>query len=447
MANRNSNISPTAANIISSLGIKGAVDKIPSGASGSSFGGYIPVLNADGKVDLSFIPPGAATVSVERFYNVAIVDPGASDDGTPRTGSVIAPFLNIHDAAASFETDAGNDYALKCAILLMPGQYYDDDIRFSASPVNALILGIGECVLKASTIAVTGLDGSMVVFSNILAAHQITVSGASQISCFGNTYIGTLMTGGASLKLSADSRVDSTDAVDISYLSDASRVGNTSTVPGATVKSALDRLGGRNIRVLNFTAGDSAFEIGSSSCIDIPPRFIDGHEIYDITGHDRILIDGINKLVRAGVSPEFNTITARKVISDVVETRRLNADVVSMGGVFLTVDTYGYLVVNDTDSDSSSSEPPQGVVFLRDVVTEDVYVLGVESGRMYLDNTAGAASQRAVRSVPVTDDSTGDRYSIFMEDGRLILSEDGSGSGPAVRHVLMVNQGSKARSR
>ena len=40
---------PTAANIISSLGIKGAIGKIPEGAEGSSFSGFVPYLNKDGK--------------------------------------------------------------------------------------------------------------------------------------------------------------------------------------------------------------------------------------------------------------------------------------------------------------------------------------------------------------------------------------------------------------
>lgn len=434
MANRNNNLSPTAANIISSLGIKGATGKIPSGVEGSSFSGFIPVLNENGQLDLSFIPPGAAAVSVTRFHNVAIVDPGAVDDGSPRTGSVIAPFITIQEAAASFTADEGYDYAGRCAILLMPGKYDDWDIRFSAAPKEALIIGIGECILGSSAVLIDGLGGG-ITLSNIISNGTVNIVGASDILCLGRCYIKTLQASGSILKLSADSKVESTNIINISYISDAGHVGYTyNDQTGATettVKDALDRIGGRRIRVINVTADSSGFDINNPPYVDVEPQQIGGRETYDLTEFGRVLIDGINRLVRIGKNPIFDTVNAGKVIADTIEAKTLKMDFLTLGNYKFGIDKYGYLIVAD---EGSSITPPKGVIFLEDTGDSQagqLYVLGVSNGRMYIDKADddSSSSHQSTQYVKITDAITGEEYEITMVNGRLMISGAGSGSG------------------
>lgn len=435
MANRNKNLSPTAANIISSLGVKGAVDKIPTGATGSSFGGYVPVLNADGKIDLSFIPPGAAAISVTRFHNVAIVDPGAVDDGSPRTGSVIAPYITIREAASSFTADEGHDgHASRCAILLMPGKYDDEEALFAVLPKEALIIGIGECVLGSSPFYVSGLGGKLTLV-NIVSNGTIRVVGASEIQCLGKCYIHTLSASGSRLKLSADSRVESTDIANVAYLSDASRVGYTTNpdtgATETTVKDALDRIDGRRIRITNITADSSGFDIAEPEYTDVSPEKISGREIYDLTDFGRVLVEGINRLVRLGRNPEFDTVTADKVIANSVETKALKMDALVLGGYKLAIDTYGYLVIADGDEPIT---PPKGVIFIEDTGDSQrgqLYMIGVANGRMYIENAddGSSSSPEAVQVIHITDANTGAEYAITMENGRMKI-EGGSSSGP-----------------
>lgn len=432
MANRNNNLSPTAANIISSLGIKGVTGKIPSGAEGSSFSGFIPVLNENGKIDLSFIPPGAAAVSVTRFYNVAIVDPMAEDDGSPRTGSVIAPYITISEAAASFTPDEDHAYASSCAILLMPGKYDDESIVFSASPKDALIIGIGECMLGSSPFSISGLNGSLALH-NIVSNGTIRVEGATEIQCLGKCYIKNLYASGSILKISADSSVESTDITNIAYIANASRVGytydNQTGATETTVKDALDRMDGRRIRVANITADSSGFDIGDSSYVDVAPQKINGREIYDLTAFGRTLVDGINQLVNIGKNPTFDTVTANKVIAESIETKTLKMDSLTLGSYRFGIDRYGYLIVADIDEPIT---PPEGVIFLEDTGDSQggkIYVLGVYNGRMYIDDADDSSSEhKSMQAVHITDATTGAEYDITMVNGRLKIS--GSGPGP-----------------
>ena len=61
------NLSPTAANILSSLGIKGAT-------VGENIAGCVPVLDANGKISVNLIPEGAAKLSVSSISNVVFVE-------------------------------------------------------------------------------------------------------------------------------------------------------------------------------------------------------------------------------------------------------------------------------------------------------------------------------------------------------------------------------------
>jgi hypothetical protein len=86
-------LNPTAANIISSLGVKGATSE-----GGEGYSGYVPMLDESGKLSLSFIPQGAAAMAMPPLHDVAFVDPGSNSE-TP-TGSIAAPFKTLSDAAS-----------------------------------------------------------------------------------------------------------------------------------------------------------------------------------------------------------------------------------------------------------------------------------------------------------------------------------------------------------
>lgn len=429
-------LTPTAANIISSLGIKGAIGKIPAGAEGSSFHGFVPFLNEDGKVDLTFIPAGAAAMSVKMLHNVAVVDPGTEE--TIRTGSVIAPFKTLAEAAASIVADEGYDYATRCALLLMPGKYNDTVVEFSATPLNAFVICFGECLLGRSTVAFTGMkNGGNLTLCNITTDGNISVTNCSTVTCLGMTRIIGMLTvaDGASLRLSAESFVASTSAVSISYLTDSSRVGNTSQVEGVTVGEALDTLGNREIRVADLTADSDGFHYENDRFIDIKAVKIGNREIYDLRGIDKTFVDGINHLVLLWKNPVVGTLTADKVKAKSIEAESIKVNSITFGGYKLAIDSYGYLVILDEGEPVS---PVSGVILIKDSVNGNVYVLGIADGRMYVSlDDESSEIQDVVNSVSVIDPVTGISYSVTMRNGRLFLSSsDGSGedSGAGETH-------------
>ena len=132
-------LQPTAANIISSLGIKGATvsENLP---------GYVPVLDATGHLNAKFIPANAEQYAIQPLSDVAFVDPyttvGFDSEGTDvdtdpenmiRIGSIAAPFKSVTEAASRYApTDAAlaGKYA---AFMLAPGKYDDGEIAFPSA--------------------------------------------------------------------------------------------------------------------------------------------------------------------------------------------------------------------------------------------------------------------------------------------------------------------------
>lgn len=421
-------LTPTAANIISSLGIKGAtigatVDECKPG--------FIPVLDENGKLSANLIPAGAAQAAIPALSNVAFVDPGTEVEQSLRKGSTVAPYQSIEEAAENFEPDGGGIVAL----VLSPGEYSDTEAEFQSGTHEVYLIGLGRCVLK-NNLRISGLtppaSGRAALFiQNISAGGQIT-SDCSNLSatCMGRTFIGTLSVGsGAELNIAAESRVDSTNVSKI-YLSDAFNVGNapeagesSPAVPGDTVGDALKRLGTRKIRVAHMAVGDSGITVGSS--YDIGADSAGGFDIYDLSERDRVLANGINRLFRLGQHINAITVTANTVTADLVKAGRLEMDALTLGGYNLEIDTYGYLVVtdNEDEDDSSSFGPPDRFVVIRDSVTDDLYVLGVANGRLYIvlaDEDVNTAN--VVDSLDVPDDEEGYDYAVSISNGRLVIT-------------------------
>ena len=423
MADRN----PTAANILSSLGVKGAVSMIPEGEEPSSYAGFVPVLDESGRLDIKFIPSRAVESIVAPIKNVVVVDPGST--AVEETGSVVAPFKTIDAAAAAAKPDASG----RCAILLVPGRYPamgNSIAQFSNMPSEVFFLGIGECVLDATTFNVGGIaNNGSVFFRDIVAESCVKVVNSCTVTCLGRTYFDRLEAGsGSLLKLSSEARVSSTDIERVSYLSEASRVGNGSSVPGATVKDALDRVGGRRVRILNVTADSSGFSYDSSSYADVEAESSDQREVYDLRRFEKVLIDGINRFVEKGKDISAETVTAKTVKAEVVETDKLKMDAMVLGGYKLAIDPYGYLVVADGDT---PIEPPDGVILISDSAASSyaVYAITVINGRLHFANADmeddSGSSPDVVTELDITDSETGAEYSVRVEDGRLVLVGDG----------------------
>lgn len=432
MASQNSQMSPTAANIISSLGIKGATvnENLP---------GYVPVLDANGKLNAKFIPADAAQLSIPPLSNLAFVDPYTSvaeyaADGVTRlrVGSVVAPFKSISEAAENFSPTSDAAAGKYVAFALVPGKYEDDVIQFPVgkSPLSLYFIGLGECRFSQSKLTIYGMSGTIsgrkpVVFlQNVYMAGEIAMSTDSDAVVLGKSYIHVLSIGsGNTLSLASESRVDSTDAGTVSFLSEASRIKNTSDVHGVTVGDALGRLGRRKVRISNVTADSSGFDINSSSSyIDLSAESSGSSDIYDLRRRDRLFVEGINRLFKRGKDIVADSVTAKTVIADVVNTKELRMDALALGGYKLTIDTYGYLVV--ADGSQPLPPPPDSVVLIRDTGSSGegaIYLLGVANGRLFIDPYDDGSSSPVENVLNVYDPDTGYEYAVSVDNGRVVI--------------------------
>lgn len=422
-------LNATAANIISSLGIKGATVR-------ENLAGFVPVLDASGKINANLIPSDYADIAATPLSNVAYVDPYTSvseytDDGTRRrSGSIISPFKSISEAIANFSPTADAKNASCLALMLAPGTYSDAIISFKNrkfAPKYVFVVGTGECTFGASVFSFEGLStsgkGRPAAFLQNVRMSTVSMQSGSDVVVLGKSSIGNLNFYGGTdgvLSLSAESRVDSTNASVVEYLADAFTVGNSGGhVKGNTVGDAIKRLGGRKIRVASVTAGSDGFDVGSSFD-DITAESSGDDEVYDLSERDRIIFEGINRLVSRGKDIVADSVTANVVKADSIRTKELKMDSLTIGGYRLSVDTYGYLVVND----ASSSQPvtPDGVVMLRDVKDGALYTLGVSSGRMYVASASeDSGTSSPIEMFEVYDPETKTEYSVYMDGGRLSI--------------------------
>lgn len=433
----------TAANILSSLGIRGATvsDNKP---------GFVPVLDANGKISANLIPATAAQLAIPPLSNVAFVDPYTtvteySDDSTPvrlRNGSIVAPFKSIQEAAANFvpTSDAISDGRI--AIFLAPGTYSDSGIAFdrSINPLEVYFIGLGECKfgVNVTTVAITGISGPRdnrtprVVFQNIVTSGNISVDAAAEVVVIGKSRIHELLAAsGASLLISSDSRVDSTGIDTVRYLSEAEWVGYSRRGPSdasfrdGTVARDLDRLDRRRVRLANVTFDSSGFAIDSaSSYMDVFAGSSSGNDVFDLRFRDRQFVDGINELLRRGKNIVADTVDASYIHAGTLRADELRVDSITLGGYKLAIDTYGYLVV--LDGSGIPPRPPTSVMMIMDSVTGALYMLGVADGRLYIvqtdDESSSSSSWIPATQIPIEDPDTGTIYILSVENGRLMIS-------------------------
>lgn len=427
-------LNATAANIISSLGIKGATVR-------ENLAGFVPVLDENGKINAKLIPSDYADIAATPLSNVVYVDPYTSvseygEDGTRRrTGSCIAPFKSISEAVRNFEPNKDAKNGLCFALVLSPGTYLDTSVSFADSksgfsPKIVILAGTGVCTFGATAFSFSGLDSSglqnpSVVLQNVRIS-TVNVQYGADVVVAGRSSLANLTFAdgwGGKLSMSSESRVDSTNAASVEYLSDAYMVGYSGVSAGKTAGDALDSLGRRRIRLASVTAGSDGFEVGSSFD-DVAAESSGDGEFYDLSERDRMLVEGINRLVSKGKDIVADSVTASDVYADSIRTSELRMDYLSLGGYRLSIDAYGYLVIND--SSSTTPVPPDNLVLLRDTVDGTLYVLGVASGRMYLaEASEGDESSEPVEKLEVYDPETKTSYVVTVEDGRLTIRKSG----------------------
>lgn len=428
-------LSPTAANIISSLGIRGATVAEP-------LAGYVPILGPDGKLSAEFIPADAAQMAIPPLSNVVFVDPYTDVADDLQKGSASAPYKKIATAAANFKSTEMGASARQIAFLLAPGLYDEPTVSFAHSPETDLqkapqkvyFIGLGQCTFQ-NNLAVIGMDtstGQSVMFQNVVTSGTVSISGTPTVTCLGSTSIANLIIGDSNgqmgtLKLAPESRVSSTNALNVVLMADAAHIANdiaSTGVDGSTVSDALKRLGGRKIRIAKISKGSSGFDIGSST-VDISATSAGTFDVYDISSSHRVLAEGINEMFRNGKfsSVTADVVTATSVVATNANVSNLNIDALTLGGYSVEIDTYGYLVV--VDGSTPTPTPPESVIMLEDVTTGATYVLGVSRGRLYLklesdEESSGAEVQHAIR---VYDPDDADRkYDIYVDNGRLMIA-------------------------
>lgn len=433
-------LNPTAANIISSLGIKGAT-------ASENLPGYVPVLGEDGRLDAKFIPANAASASLPPLSNVAYVDPYTDVASSDRKGSESAPFKSLYEAVSNFEPTSDAVSAKRVAFILSPGVYKETSaIRFpyGKTPYHVYIIGTGECRFTASTLVIRDFEEPEGGNRPSLFLHNILVSGALSvpdsdvdIKLFGTTRIGTLNAGeGSTLSIAPESRVDSTGIRKI-FLADSYNVAYKSE-PGSdtvTVGDELDRLGDRRIRIADITADDSGFHVGSDPVDVYASSYGSGGDVFDLSERDRVFAEGINNLFRNGKFTKVSagSMSAGSIVADSIDVKELRMDAFALGGYRLEIDNFGYLVVVDGTDDPP--RPPDTFVLIRDSVTGAVYVFGAAGGRLYIvdadaeygsdssDSSSSSYSPSVIDVLHVYDRDSGDEYNLYLENGRLVISQ------------------------
>ncbi len=413
---------PTAANIVASLGIKGATE---GGATADGrFAGYVPVIGKNGKLNASLIDADAISLAVSPVSSIVYVDAGTSAPVEFRTGSITAPFASLPEAAGKFAAFDDSDSDRYVAFVLAPGRY-SGMMKFESPrmPRKVAIVGVGRCEI-ADGFSVSGFasmqgETPVVLFKDIVCEDgTIGIASQSSIYVVGKSEIGKINSEGSELKISSEAIVGSTTAK-LSYLSKDSRIANSSSVPGATACDAFNRLWKRVVRVgdVSYDKENSKFTIGEVS------KDITGEDdVFDLAERDKVFVEGINALFDRGRSITAGTLTVEgSLTASVAEINELKIRHLALGGYKLSVDLYGYLVILDGDESSYS---PSDIRFLRDSDSNEYYVLGVADGRLYIERAdqESEGPHESCDSIHLVDED-GTKYELFVKDGRVTIKK------------------------
>ena len=322
------NNKPTTSNVLSSLHVKGA-----SVTGGAGKEGYVPVLGADGTIDVSVIPTEAIIdeLSVKALSHTAYIDSKAT--GTSN-GSIAAPYKTVNAAI-----EAGfNNFCIET------GYYGDVTVNFNRRN-QSIVRFFGQNEASFGKLTLTGyIPGTVFVFNCISVTNSlifadntdcaVVVTGRCQVGKIqgavsdpslpdGSTkYVGTLEIGPMAI-------VDSVINVEtVVYIAESSRITNsTAEIRGQTVSDAIDDLSRRIIRIPVFTATPAGVE--SSTYVDIEvPVGPDGKrtDIYDIHSLGKSIADAVNAIFhKNGDSPTYKDVSAEKIDADVINSAEISS--------------------------------------------------------------------------------------------------------------------------
>lgn len=336
---------PTAANVIASLGIKGA-----SVTGGEGMAGYVPVLNEDGRLDGSTfdVQELAKSLDVAPLTNLAYVDYGSTHNAP--TGSSLAPFKSLKDAMAK----GFGSYVIVGA----PG----DAENVSSSAIKSDVVRIfSTSETTFGNLTFTGFKaGQTFVFWNI-SANTIAFSGESpcKVVFFGRGTVGSLVGATtdaknpdsysiAELAYSAEYDIQAKKYVASERLLDTSaRVANSSAeVQGTTVADATTRLGQRTITVTTFTSEKNVGLVEGTKTIEVTQGTAEGRDDYALTGAG--LAEAANSTFhKDNDSPVYQDVTAATVTATSVTATSMETDAMTLGNATLVVDADGFLVVKE----------------------------------------------------------------------------------------------------
>lgn len=252
-------LNPTAANILSSLQIKGATT-----GTGPDKYGYVPILNAEGKLDIGVIPLDSIStdISIQGLNATAFVDLKSESDNPD--GSIAKPFRTLQ-AAISATDSSGNPFEY---FILAPGDYGSVELDFQGHS-GTTVYFIGSA--QFDTLTVRNYEtGFLSVFINV-SANKLMMATPEFASV---TLLGYCQFGEVRGVLSSDDEVTAdvylqavnigpcatllsqpVNAAKLTYVASAGRIGNDHTaslILGASVADALKRLQGKRLRLPIF---------------------------------------------------------------------------------------------------------------------------------------------------------------------------------------------------
>ena len=322
---------PTAANILSSLKIKGA-----TAVGGPGKDGYVPILGEDGKLDLSIVPVDTiqSLLDVPALKSVAFVD--GKTEMAVQTGSIAAPFSTLASAAAapvdaSSSGDSGPvDRYLD--FVLMPGDYGSENVGVASGPRKRVrIFGLGSA--KFDTLTFNGYSTDTVFelynvsvssglrFGNNVSASVILAgkSDVSVLSVDSDPEASLTVYVGADCSLNEDNL---SGDVTVEYLADADRIAKGVDAPGKTVADVLDNLASRKIRYPTFTPGANGIARSTSTA---SISYFD--EAYSLELLGTSLVAAVNQTFhKNGDSPTYVNVTASSVSANSVTTASMATD-------------------------------------------------------------------------------------------------------------------------
>lgn len=340
--------SPTAANVLSSLGVNGA-----SIEGGTAKSGYVPILDASGKLDISTLPMDliSARIEVPALDNAIYVDAKAGQSGVPYvpTGSIVAPFASLREAAATgasgFVLVSGSDYAIDSvtmntedAVIKLSStgsSSYGSLAFYGYRPGSCFILeniSVGELSFRASC-------SCRVILTGHCTIRKIKGETADPSDPMSEKYLSEVVIGPSAEVIDIDSSVNY-----VSYWTTSDRLTNSSSVVGKTVSDATDRLGQRHIRTAVFTADASG--IHASGTQDVTAAEEDGYDCHDITESSKSLAAAANAtFYKRNDSPKFsNTVVADLAAEVAVSAPEISAESFYVNDVRMTV-TDGFLTI------------------------------------------------------------------------------------------------------